>query len=66
MDLIPNSQLLAMFGLQKNNFLFFCVNDDWQMKEELLVFKFLEVGESLSVAFINYWKTLELLIACLL
>ncbi len=42
---------LSFFG-----FTIHYVNDDWQMKEELLAFKFLEGehdGESLSVAFIN-------------
>ena len=42
------------------------IDNDWQVKEELLAFKFLEGehdGKNLSVM---YWKTLELLIACLL
>ena len=60
MVLNPNTQLPAMCGLRKTSSLFgftiHYISDDWQMKDNLLAFKFLEGehdGESLSVAFID-------------
>jgi hypothetical protein len=50
-DVWTSKNQLSFFG-----FTIHYINDDWQMKEELLAFKFLEGehdGKSLSVAFID-------------
>jgi hypothetical protein len=50
-DVWPSKNQLSFFG-----FTMHYINDDWQMKQELLAFKFLEGehdGETLSVAFID-------------
>ncbi len=60
-DVWTSKSRLFFFG-----FTIHYIDNDWQVKEELLAFKFLEGehdGKNLSVM---YWKTLELLIACLL
>jgi hypothetical protein len=57
-DVWTSKNQLSFFG-----FTIHYINDDWQMKEELLAFKFLEGehdGKSLSVAFIDVLEDFEI------